>query len=105
MIEHLQPKQQHKPLIEKGLCIVTLGSLCGFEGLVKKHFSGNHNQASQWVADLGAAAYYYPTKPYLAINRLKKWYIVFPHLFVVNDDGKIVDIAWKSEWLRNSRVF
>lgn len=80
------------------------GSISGFNGLVQKHFEGDRDRAAQWVGDLGAAAYYYPTKPYLAIKRLKKWYSVFPHLFVV-DEEMIIDIAWKSEWLRNSRVF
>lgn len=84
---------------------MALGSVSGFNGLVKKHFHDDRDQAAQWVGDLGAAAYYYPTKPYLAINRLKKWSAVFPHLFVVNEENKVVDIAWKSEWLRNSRVF
>jgi hypothetical protein len=78
----------------------------GFVGLANKYFGGNQYMASQYVADLGRAAYFYSMKPSLSIEAMRKWAAYMPKIFIWSKN-QIVDINWKSERMiaiRESRV-
>lgn len=74
--------------------------MSGFQGLTQKRFQGNEALAREYVASLGRAAYFYRTKPVVAINNLRWAALWIPELFVIVD-GHVQDIAWSSPWLKD----
>lgn len=78
--------------------------MVGFDGLVKRRFQGNEAMAKEYVADLGRAAYFYRTKPQIAVNVLKPYYYWIPELFILTD-GQVTDIAWRSEYMRQKGTY
>lgn len=73
--------------------------MTGFKGLVISRFQGDENLARAYVGDLGRAAYFYRTKPAIAVNTLKWAALWIPELFVIVD-GHVVDIAWRSDYMK-----
>lgn len=80
-----------------------IAKMTGFQGLARKRFR-DEEQAKKYVADLGRASYFYPTKRGIAWVALFKWARYVPEMFVWLD-GNPVDISWKSERLAKHQIY